>query len=252
MRSLRFVIVALLLLLMLARPSLAATYRQPITVSFGAALTGQAANIVVSVQDKTGATITPTVTAATELVAGSGSYSAAITNLDTASLPVTVIWTITGQAGVAASAVLGSDRAADTADGYTAARGALLSNLDATVSSRAPEAGGAVAAIKAQTDQFAFTAGRVNSIVGAYAAGQDPATLLLATTIDGSLTFKQIQTVLTAYQTGKVSNSYNAGTRTQTTIYYRNDNSTPIVTLTSVFDAAGRTTSRTVTYSNLP
>lgn len=146
MRQLKRLILPLIgLLLLCAEPTFAATYTQVFVVSFGQTYTGQAANVRITIYDNAGvvqmaATNTPSGNAFAEssdaaAAATTGTYISRGT-VDTAWLPIHVKYTLVGYSGVAASTTIGSDRAAALADGYTAARGALLSNLDAAISSR--------------------------------------------------------------------------------------------------------------------
>ena len=102
------------------------------------AVTGQAANVRITVYDSAGnvqiaATNTPSGNAITEstdagATANTGVYLARFT-CDTTWLPIHYKMTIVGQTGVSASAVIGTDRAAALADGYSAARAGKLDFL---------------------------------------------------------------------------------------------------------------------------
>jgi hypothetical protein len=86
-----------------------------------------------------------------------------------------------------------------------------LSRLDAAISSRASAA--ALATVQADTDDLqtrvpaALVGGRMDSSLGAYAAGQDPATLLLdvASGIEPSVTLRQALRVIFDAASGQTS-----------------------------------------------
>ena len=93
-----------------------------------------------------------------------------------------------------------------------------------------------------------------NMTVGGYATGQDPATLILAASIDGSLTFKQIQAITMAYLAGRYTTVRDTVAKTLTTTYKRADNTTTLAVSVTSYADTGLTqpTGRTWTYFNLP
>ena len=77
---------------------------------------------------------------------------------------------------------------------------------------------------------------------------------VLATPVDttgSTITLKQANEISAAIQAGKFSVTYVSGTRTQTTVYYKADGVTTLVTSVVVFDTTGRAVSKTMTFSNL-
>jgi hypothetical protein len=89
--------------------------------------------------------------------------------------------------------------------------------------------------------------GAGNVTVGGYLSGQDPATLLLAATVDSTLTVKQVFAIAQSILAGKYSTTLVGSTRTTT--YKRADGTTTLaVSSVSIADPQVRTW----TFSNLP
>jgi hypothetical protein len=159
-----------------------ATYAETIRLNAGSTYTGQAANITVTFRDNTGTAYTPTVGAWTEFPAGSGSYFALVSNMDTTKLPVVFACLITGSAFLGAAGSVGGDRAAEIADGYNAAAATAIG----TASTQATAANGKLLGnVAAQTgDAFAQGVTNASLINGMAAAMWD--TLTSATRTAGS------------------------------------------------------------------
>ena len=114
----------------------------------------------------------------------------------------------------------------------------------------------ALTAVKAQTDQFTFTSGNVNSHVKAMdtAVQNAIAAAVLNSVIDGSVTLKQAQAVNLAIATGNYTVTLpTAPGQPATNTYKRRDGATTIATVTVYFTSDGKSiTSRVWTLSNLP
>lgn len=94
---------------------------------------------------------------------------------------------------------------------------------------------------------------QTNVTVGGYASGQDPASLVLAATVDGTLTLKQIQALSVAVISGNFTVNRNVIAKTLTVVYNR-QNGSPLATQITTYSDTGLTlaTGRTTTFSNLP
>lgn len=94
---------------------------------------------------------------------------------------------------------------------------------------------------------FSRDSTRIQSAINA----QGKAAVDFSQVVDGAITLGQVLELELAISAGRFTVSWNANTLTQTTTYYRADNTTVIATMTTVFDANGRPTNRTVAFGTL-
>ena len=138
--KLKYLVLSLILFIStICSKSFAATYSQYLTAVFGSTLSGQAANILVTVTDSGGtvriaSTNNPGVSAFAEETdvngnPGCGTYTAIATFNTTWAYPLKVKYVITGQVYVVAISILGSDISASVTNGYTST---LATNIGTT------------------------------------------------------------------------------------------------------------------------
>lgn len=231
---------------------------------------------------QTGVTI-PTVTTVTGNVGGSvagsvGSVTGSAGGIAGVSFPATVPsatgildtllsgHTAAGSVGLALqSAGSAGDPWSTTLPGsYAVGTGGYIIGhyIDALISSRlastsyaaAPTASQIASAILQTPANLLKTDTSGNVTVGAYAAGQDPGTLVWAFTIDSTLTAKQMLAIGTSVVSGAYAVTRNTTNKTITVTYYRAGTSTVLATLVTNYSDSALTTavSRTINYSNLP
>lgn len=125
-----------------------------------------------------------------------------------------------------------------------------LSRLDVVLSSRLASS----AAPANWSSMLISSGGVVSGLVTGYSAGQDPGTLTLAATVDGSITLKQSLALCVAVIANNFTVVRNTSAKTLTVNYKRADRSTIFATMVTTYSdtALTQAVSRTVTFFNMP
>lgn len=146
----------------------------------------------------------------------------------------------------------------------TGAVGSVTGNVGGSVASVTGAVGSVTGAVGSVTGNVGGSVASVvgavgsvtgNVIVGGYAAGQDPATLILAGVIDGSITLKQAQALQLSLLSGNFLVADDTTAKTRTVTYYRRDGTSVLAVMVSHYSDTGLvhpTTRAVPTFSNLP